>query len=175
MAAVELPYPAVSNFNLTIARGGAVTNDEMIGQTVRHPAHMAMIIVEDASVTLAGTAVMNDDVFPSVTCDPRIVDRLADCRSEVLPEDTSAALSWYQVFSFFRSRLLDNNRLVVVAFAKEEPVSLLFRSRRGSLSFNRWSRWSFIFPRLGMRRGGGFRSEERRVGKECRSRWSPYH
>src|SRR5437588_7782466 len=24
-------------------------------------------------------------------------------------------------------------------------------------------------------RGGGRRSEERRVGKECRSRWSPYH
>src|SRR5258708_23033906 len=24
-------------------------------------------------------------------------------------------------------------------------------------------------------RGGSFRSEERRVGKECRSRWSPYH
>ena len=23
--------------------------------------------------------------------------------------------------------------------------------------------------------GRGFRSEERRVGKECRSRWSPYH
>src|SRR5256885_8562428 len=23
--------------------------------------------------------------------------------------------------------------------------------------------------------GCGFRSEERRVGKECRSRWSPYH
>src|SRR3712207_2661437 len=23
--------------------------------------------------------------------------------------------------------------------------------------------------------GYGFRSEERRVGKECRSRWSPYH
>ena len=23
--------------------------------------------------------------------------------------------------------------------------------------------------------GSGYRSEERRVGKECRSRWSPYH
>ena len=23
--------------------------------------------------------------------------------------------------------------------------------------------------------GGSHRSEERRVGKECRSRWSPYH
>ena len=29
---------------------------------------------------------------------------------------------------------------------------------------NTWALW-----------GGGFRSEERRVGKECRSRWSPYH
>src|SRR2546427_12225283 len=26
-----------------------------------------------------------------------------------------------------------------------------------------------------MRDGGAERSEERRVGKECRSRWSPYH
>src|SRR5256885_8541296 len=25
------------------------------------------------------------------------------------------------------------------------------------------------------KKGGQFRSEERRVGKECRSRWSPYH
>ena len=24
-------------------------------------------------------------------------------------------------------------------------------------------------------RAGVYRSEERRVGKECRSRWSPYH
>src|SRR5258707_11412876 len=30
--------------------------------------------------------------------------------------------------------------------------------------------------RFGSRgRGEGLRSEERRVGKECRSRWSPYH
>src|SRR3712207_9164781 len=30
--------------------------------------------------------------------------------------------------------------------------------------------WPRIFPD-----GTGQRSEERRVGKECRSRWSPYH
>ena len=29
-----------------------------------------------------------------------------------------------------------------------------------------------IFVKAG---NGGNRSEERRVGKECRSRWSPYH
>jgi len=28
---------------------------------------------------------------------------------------------------------------------------------------------------LGLTTPDGFRSEERRVGKECRSRWSPYH
>ena len=32
-----------------------------------------------------------------------------------------------------------------------------------------------MMPEFGLRRGRGVRSEERRVGKECRSRWSPYH
>src|SRR3712207_7021683 len=30
-------------------------------------------------------------------------------------------------------------------------------------------------PELGAELPESFRSEERRVGKECRSRWSPYH
>src|SRR5271165_4418805 len=167
MAAVDLPHPSVSDFNLAIARGGAVTNDEMVGKTVRHLAHMAMIIVEDAGVTLASTAVMHDDVFPSVTRDPRIVDRLTDCRSEVLPEDTSAARSWYEVFPSFRSRLLDNDRFVAVTFAKEEPVSLFFRSRRGNLFFHRRGRWSFIFARL---RGGGFLLLFGRRTRDCCTR-----
>ena len=33
-----------------------------------------------------------------------------------------------------------------------------------------------VVPSAGLLRvGAGVRSEERRVGKECRSRWSPYH
>ena len=40
--------------------------------------------------------------------------------------------------------------------------------------------FSGYIARLSMRklydeRGNVYRSEERRVGKECRSRWSPYH
>ena len=34
------------------------------------------------------------------------------------------------------------------------------------------NRLSHLMETLGCR---SFRSEERRVGKECRSRWSPYH
>src|SRR5579871_5878779 len=34
---------------------------------------------------------------------------------------------------------------------------------------------AFLVTALGEALGGPERSEERRVGKECRSRWSPYH
>ena len=34
-------------------------------------------------------------------------------------------------------------------------------------------RKEFLAKKFGEK--GGSRSEERRVGKECRSRWSPYH
>ena len=32
-----------------------------------------------------------------------------------------------------------------------------------------------VYNDVDIKSGGNFRSEERRVGKECRSRWSPYH
>ena len=35
--------------------------------------------------------------------------------------------------------------------------------------------WIESIERLQLPRFGVHRSEERRVGKECRSRWSPYH
>ena len=41
------------------------------------------------------------------------------------------------------------------------------------------ARWSPSVRRIALTTAGflptSFRSEERRVGKECRSRWSPYH
>ena len=46
------------------------------------------------------------------------------------------------------------------------PVSLV---KRDGSAFN------FEMSALGVRFDGTIRSEERRVGKECRSRWSPYH
>ncbi|HBK90194.1 MAG TPA: hypothetical protein DDZ68_00840 [Parvularcula sp.] len=36
-------------------------------------------------------------------------------------------------------------------------------------------RWKFVLDELELATRRGVRSEERRVGKECRSRWSPYH
>ena len=40
----------------------------------------------------------------------------------------------------------------------------------------RWQRrWLLVAMMLAYALGNTTRSEERRVGKECRSRWSPYH
>ena len=46
-------------------------------------------------------------------------------------------------------------------------VSGLGKSQMGAISV--------VFPLGQVVVGLGLRSEERRVGKECRSRWSPYH
>src|SRR3972149_10858931 len=49
----------------------------------------------------------------------------------------------------------------------------LFRGLPGLAPFSRLSQ---VVTRFEFRRHALFlRSEERRVGKECRSRWSPYH
>src|SRR3712207_7513797 len=65
-----------------------------------------------------------------------------------------------------------------------EPICRLIAIERGEFlgscqSVTRWLR-RFIHEHRLLIEGGcvgscGVRSEERRVGKECRSRWSPYH
>src|SRR5260370_29318275 len=64
--------------------------------------------------------------------------------------------------------------------AKVEPSGFreAFESRQNITCRTHISRF-FLHPddfaRVGMLVDGGGRSEERRVGKECRSRWAPYH
>ena len=55
-------------------------------------------------------------------------------------------------------------------------VKMLFRPRKEVRVFGK--RLPFtpgVIPRGQARLAKAVRSEERRVGKECRSRWSPYH
>src|ERR1035437_8922607 len=85
----------------------------------------------------------------------------------------------------------------LAAFNVADPAAPMFLSETNLMATNSWS-YSPAFTTGGLvylsqqnsefvedilppnRRGvtptpGGVRSEERRVGKECRSRWSPYH
>jgi len=64
---------------------------------------------------------------------------------------------------------------VLAALAERRPFSVMARVRRSDGAW-RWIQ-SIGAPRFAEdgRFLGAARSEERRVGKECRSRWSPYH
>ena len=54
-----------------------------------------------------------------------------------------------------------------------EDLRSLFEAARWAPSSNNEQPWAFIVATRD--NDEDFRSEERRVGKECRSRWSPYH
>ena len=74
---------------------------------------------------------------------------------------------------FGRDRELDEADRALATTASGEPQALLIGGDAGI------GKTTFVHA-LGQRaRERGFavltRSEERRVGKECRSRWSPYH
>ena len=44
-----------------------------------------------------------------------------------------------------------------------------------SIKFMMDNKRAYLFLDIGLGKSATCRSEERRVGKECRSRWSPYH
>ena len=93
-----------------------------------------MVVVEDAGVTLARPAVVNDDIFPAIAGNARVIDCFSNRRRQVLPMDGAfAAWGLYEVLLLFRSGFLNNDRTSFVMFAEREPMVFLFRSRRGGL------------------------------------------
>ena len=50
-----------------------------------------------------------------------------------------------------------------------------FNGAQGRILYVLWQEDGISIRSLSTKCGLAIRSEERRVGKECRSRWSPYH
>ena len=71
--------------------------------------------------------------------------------------------------------LLENERKESI-FATREIIDYVIRkaTENSIYAYNNQMKQGFITAKGGIRLGIA-RSEERRVGKECRSRWSPYH
>ena len=71
--------------------------------------------------------------------------------------------------------VLDGKTVAIIGFGSqghahsenlaESGVNVVVGLRKGSAHWEKASEFAATHPR----------SEERRVGKECRSRWSPYH
>lgn len=76
MPAIDLAAPAIAYFDLAVPRGCSIPNDEMIGETILHPADMPMVIIEDAGVSLPRAAIMHHDELPATPFNWRASDRV---------------------------------------------------------------------------------------------------
>src|SRR2546425_6474125 len=94
-------------------------------------------------------------------------------------------ISHFTFFFFFQAEDGIRDKLVTGVQTCALPISLVYPAPR-----HRLTRPSIVYPKQKRRFGNCTsdmvlptcaradrpeRSEERRVGKECRSRWSPYH
>ena len=94
MAAVDLPTPAIADFDLTIAGRSAVADYEMVSKSVLHSAKMPVVIIERGSVALTRSAVVHDDVLPASKCNRGAIDcRSRRCGEVSITSPTTAATS----------------------------------------------------------------------------------
>ena len=105
VSAVELSRPARTNFNFAISGGSAIADDKMVGESILHLTDTAMIRIEDAGVSLPGSAVVNDDVLPPAFLDSRPVNRSAHSGRQVSPslEPTTASRRRLKPLILFQS------------------------------------------------------------------------
>jgi hypothetical protein len=76
--AIDLAPPAIAYFDLAVARRSAITDDEMIGEPVFHPANMPVVIIENAGATLSCATVVYDNELPAAPHNWRPVDFASD-------------------------------------------------------------------------------------------------
>src|SRR2546430_15264088 len=82
---------------------------------------------------------------------------------------------WAAVGKMFTAFVMYSTRLTMVYAGFAFVVSALLWTYFGWLILLAGAQLSFYVQNPTYLRLGLQRSEERRVGKECRSRWSPYH
>ena len=117
-------------------------------------------------ISALGFSVKTETMLSSLTLD---VIKSSEIEGEIL--------NYEQVRSSIAKRLgLEYAGMVYPSRDVEEVVEMMLDATQNymkPLDEERLFGWhAALFP---TGRSGMYRSEERRVGKECRSRWSPYH
>src|SRR5256884_5341113 len=95
------------------------------------------------------------------------------CMARLLSEATPWSIVWSQVFVWMERGLFAcaHRRAIKKQFA----LAGVLRLRGGTFEFRPGFSEAAELEQEVATNAGQKRSEERRVGKECRSRWSPYH
>ena len=80
VAAVDLPAPAIADFDLAIGGGSAIADHEMISESILHSAKMPVVVIKRGSVALARSAVVDNDVLPATTRHRGAIDLITNRR-----------------------------------------------------------------------------------------------
>ncbi len=78
MSSRLLNLPPVTDFDLSVAGGCSVADDEVVSEAVLHFANAAVVIFEGFGVALSGAAIVNDDVLPASFGDGWAADLVAE-------------------------------------------------------------------------------------------------
>ncbi len=93
VAAINLPAPAIANFDLAVAGRSAVADHEMVSEPVLHSAKMPVVVIERGSVALTCSAVVHDDILPAAARDRRAINLITDrSRQITITRAATAAL-----------------------------------------------------------------------------------
>src|SRR5690625_3085116 len=146
VASLELFEPAVADFDFAVSGVDSISDDKMVGKTVRHSHLITMKAVVAFGVPVVHSAVVNDDVLP-ISAD-RKVARLADDIVDVAAARGSVSagnhefLAWKNTIARELVGFLDRSDRGFVALRNlAESVS---RFDRINLS-RRWSRFDNQF------------------------------
>src|SRR5262249_24111179 len=81
MAAVDLPPPAIADFDLAVAGRSAIADHKVIRESVLHPPKMPMVIIERGGISLTRATVVHNNVLPAPARDRSAIDLRTDgCR-----------------------------------------------------------------------------------------------
>lgn len=76
VSAIDLTAPAIAHFYQAVAARCSVTDHEMISKAIPHAAHLSMIIIERARVSLPRSTIVDDDKLPAPPLYRRAANRV---------------------------------------------------------------------------------------------------
>jgi hypothetical protein len=87
VSAVDLPPPAIAYFDLAITGRGAVPDNEVIGESISHSAHVPVVIIENPGTALPCAAVVDNDELPATAQYRRAIDFAPDRPRKIMVGD----------------------------------------------------------------------------------------
>ena len=66
VATRDLPPPAISDFDFAVTGRAAVADHKMVGESIRHMAHVQVVVVKCARISLPRAGIVHDDVAPAM-------------------------------------------------------------------------------------------------------------